>query len=65
MTQVFLTVGEIARRVHAPVWKVRRIVDSLGRDIPRAGQYRLVSADMLPAIVERVREQATATGAAR
>ena len=60
MKQVFFTVGEIAQREHAPVWKVRRVVDSLCRNLPRAGLYRLVPLDLLPAIRERLSEQTAA-----
>jgi hypothetical protein len=52
MTQ-FLTIGQVAQEVNSPIWKVRRIVDDLCRDLPRAGLYRLVPLDMLPAIRER------------
>jgi hypothetical protein len=61
MTQeAFLTIGELAQQVKAPIWKVRRVVDALRRDLPRAGLYRLVPLDMLPQIVERLNEQRTA-----
>jgi hypothetical protein len=45
-----LTVGEVARIFQAPEWRVRKIVDSLGPEIPRAGLYRLVPRSMLAAI---------------
>jgi hypothetical protein len=51
MTQKsFFTVGQLADRFNEPQWKVRRAVDSLDTEVPRAGQYRLVPAEMLPAI---------------
>lgn len=51
MTQKsFFTVGQLADRLHEPEWKVRRAVDSLDTEIPRAGQYRLVPSEMLPEI---------------
>jgi len=37
-----LTVGQLAEMFGLPTWKVRRAVDSLGGDIPRAGMYRMV-----------------------
>jgi hypothetical protein len=58
MTQTHLTICQLARQVNAPVWKVRRIVDALRRDLPRAGLYRLVPLDMLPAIREQLNKQA-------
>ena len=45
-----LTVGEVARIFQAPEWRVRKIVDSLGPEIQRAGLYRLVPRSMLAAI---------------
>jgi hypothetical protein len=37
------TIGELARRTGLPEWRVRRAVDRLRPDAPRAGQYRLIS----------------------
>jgi hypothetical protein len=45
-----LTTGEIARLVGEPLWRVRRVIDFMGLEIQRAGQYRLVPADLLPQI---------------
>lgn len=45
-----LTVGQIADIYSEPTWKVRRVVDGLGVEIPRAGLYRLVPRDLLPRI---------------
>ncbi len=42
----YFTVGDLARKFHQPVWKVRRAVDRIN-GIPRAGLYRLVPADRL------------------
>jgi hypothetical protein len=58
-----LTVGQIARDLQQPEWKIRRIVDSLGVEIVRAGLYRLVNANLLPKIKESLREQATGEAA--
>jgi hypothetical protein len=52
-----LTVGEIAELFGLPTWKVRRAVDALDVEIPRAGNYRLVPRNLLGRIaaeIERV-----------
>jgi hypothetical protein len=48
-----LTTGEIAAEFDVPGWLVRRAVDALGEEIPRAGLYRLVPLSLL----DRVREE--------
>jgi hypothetical protein len=53
-----LTTGEIAAMLGVPGWAVRRAVDTLGENVPRAGLYRLVPREMLG----RVREQLAAAG---
>lgn len=53
-TTTHITIGDLARRYCVPAWQVRRIVDRLGTDIPRAGLYRLVPLDLLPAIEQRL-----------
>ncbi len=45
-----LTVGEVAGIFDAPPWKIRKIVDSLDVEIPRAGLYRLIPRGLLPRI---------------
>jgi hypothetical protein len=45
-----LTTTEIAARYGAPAWLVRRVVDGLGADVPRAGLYRIVPVELLPRI---------------
>ena len=50
MSKTHLTVGEVASIYDAPAWLVRRVVDSLGVEIPRIGQYRLIPRSELPAI---------------
>jgi hypothetical protein len=45
-----LTVGQVADFFQTPEWRIRRIVDSMGADIPRAGLYRLIPRSLLPAI---------------
>jgi hypothetical protein len=48
-----LTTGEIAAELGVPGWMVRRAVDALGENIPRAGLYRLIPS----ALVDRVRAE--------
>ena len=48
--QTHVTVGELARFFSAPAWKVRRVVDSLDIEIPRAGLYRLVPRELIPKV---------------
>lgn len=45
-----LTVGDVAEIFGVDAWRIRRIVDSLPAEIPRAGTYRLISRVHLPAI---------------
>jgi hypothetical protein len=42
-----VTVGEIASLYSQPSWRIRRCVDELNVEIPRAGQYRLVPRSLL------------------
>jgi hypothetical protein len=44
------TTGQIASSFGAPLWLVRQIVDGLGVEIPRAGQYRLIPENLLPRV---------------
>ena len=56
------TTGALAKLLGAPIWKVRRIVDSMDAEIPRVGQYRAVPAKLIKEITERLgvkREEAT------
>ena len=54
-----LTVGQVAEIFQAPEWKIRRIVDSLEIEIPRAGGYRLIARSMLALIGARLQEPQT------
>jgi hypothetical protein len=45
-----LTIGDIADFYGEPDWKIRRIVDALPDDIPRAGRYRLIPRGLIPKI---------------
>ena len=49
-----LTTGQVAAFYGAPEWRIRKIVDSLDCDIPRAGLYRMIPRDVLPAIAARL-----------
>jgi len=60
-----LTVGQVAEIFQAPEWKIRRIVDSLGVQIPRAGGYRLIARSLLAAIGAKLQEPQTAGEAAQ
>jgi hypothetical protein len=42
-----LTVGQIAELFGLPAWKVRRAVDALKVEIPRAGNYRIIPRNLL------------------
>jgi hypothetical protein len=41
-------------RRNRTTWKVRRAVDSIGADIPRAGQYRIVPRNLLGKIAAEI-----------
>jgi hypothetical protein len=62
MSPTHLTVGQVAEIFQAPEWKVRRIVDSLGAEIPRAGLYRLIPRPMLTAIGAKLQQPDRAKG---
>jgi hypothetical protein len=55
-----LTVGQVADFFQAPEWRIRKIVDSMGADIPRAGGYRLIARSLLPAIGAKLQASAPA-----
>lgn len=42
MSKSYHTIGEVAELFGLPTWKIRRAVDCLSCEIPRAGCYRLV-----------------------
>ena len=50
----FYTIGDLARRFRQSNQKIRRIVDSLGGGVPRAGLYRLVPESMVDEISKRL-----------
>ena len=53
----YLTIGEIARKLDVPAWLVRRAVDSVCPDMPRAGLYRLVPEAQLAAVSAEIRKR--------
>jgi len=58
-----LTTGQVAAFYGVPEWRIRRIVDSLDCDIPRAGLYRMIPRDVLPAIAARLHDKAVVEAA--
>jgi hypothetical protein len=60
-----LTTGQVADFYRVPEWRIRRIVDSLDRDIPRVGLYRMIPRDALPAIAAKLQERPVAVGGAQ
>lgn len=50
------TPPEIARRLNAPLWAVRRTIDALGIAV-RVGLTRLVGADRLPELEAELRRR--------
>ena len=59
--QTHITVGELARSISVPAWKVRRVVDSLVAEnqiaIQRAGSYRLVPRSALGIVAAELERQ--------
>jgi hypothetical protein len=52
-----LTTGDLVVHFGRPAWQIRRAVDALGLPIPRAGQYRLIPCDLLPAVEAELRRR--------
>lgn len=52
------TAGDLAREINVPLWKIRRVVDSLGVPIPRVGQYRIITPEAEQRIRAELRRQA-------
>jgi hypothetical protein len=61
MAKTFWTIGEYAAEHQVPEWLVRRVVDGLGVQIPRAGQYRLIPHDLLDRLGEELRRRGCPT----
>lgn len=51
------TTGEVAAQFNVPEWAVRRIVDAIDADVPRAGRFRLIFPSMLGPIETELRRQ--------
>jgi hypothetical protein len=51
------TVGQLARALETDAWRIRRVVDELAPDLPRAGQYRLIPDSLVPEIEARLEER--------
>jgi hypothetical protein len=49
-TPTYITTGQIADMFGIADWQVRRVVDALGKEIPRAGLYRLVPRSLLASV---------------
>jgi hypothetical protein len=49
-TEPNITTGALAAELGVPVWRVRRAVDALAVQCPRAGLYRLIPRTLIPAI---------------
>ena len=52
-----LTVGQVAEIYDVPAWKIRRVVDALDVEIPRAGLYRLIPRNLLGIIATELQRQ--------
>ncbi|NLS92741.1 MAG: hypothetical protein GXX96_11350 [Planctomycetaceae bacterium] len=57
----FLTTREVGDIYQEPEWRIRRIVDRLEPPVSRFGQKRMIPADRLGEIAERLREKADAS----
>ena len=53
----FLTTREVGDIYAAPEWRIRRIVDRLEPPVARFGLKRMIPADRLGEIAERLRER--------
>jgi hypothetical protein len=61
----YLTVPQVSRLRGRPEWKVRRVVDNLGVDIPRIGLCRLIDPALLPEIDLALSRSATRSRGAK
>ena len=57
MSDAYLTVGDLAAELKVSAWRIRRIVDGLGVDVPRAGAYRLIPRALVPSVVAELRSR--------
>ena len=56
LTKSHYTTGELAVLFGVPGWAVRRAIDALGEDVPRAGLYRLVPQKLLPRLLAKLQD---------
>jgi hypothetical protein len=58
LSRTYLTTSEIAERFPGVAgWQVRRTLDGMGLEIPRAGLYRLVPKELLPQVEAELRRR--------
>lgn len=57
MDRAWYTIGDVATLYGVAEWRVRRVVDDLGVEIPRAGRYRLVPSSCLGRIAVALAER--------
>ena len=55
--KMYFTIGEVADLYGIPEWKIRRVVDALDDNIPRAGRYRLVPRGTLATLTLELQRQ--------
>ena len=49
-----LTTGQVSEYFGVPAYRIRRAVDALGAELPRAAAYRLVPRVLLPFVREEL-----------
>lgn len=64
MDAEFSTVGQVAKEFGVPGWKVRRVADSVGASVAKAGLYRLITREGVELIRKELHRQGWATAAA-
>lgn len=52
----YVTTGQVAKETGQPIWLVRELADRLQLVKARAGGYRLILAEDVPAIIEAMRQ---------
>ncbi len=55
MSGDYWTIGQLAQHFGEPHWRVRRVVDAINAELPRAGLYRLVPANLVAEVGQRLR----------
>jgi hypothetical protein len=54
VSQLPLTVGQVAKFSGAEPWQIRRVVDSLPMPVQRIGQNRIIERSQLPAVLNEL-----------